>query len=186
MCGSLSVTMGSEWEAYIARLIDRANETLAGSAAKSWHSRHFARADHTGVGSAGPSFPYRGGTATQNPGPTTFRGDRGASYRRGSGAWDASLLVKNSQAWSKRSDGFVSRSPPIPTASYSRLAEARVHDARLDGMEDRVKLEVQTAVRRDVSVASMRGLVYRNKMLYGPCWQLWCSWSFAVVSAVVR
>lgn len=142
--------IGSGWEANIARLINQANETLSSSA----HSRRQQTSPYRG---SRPPSPLR------HPPPTTFRGDRGASYRRDSTGWDASLLSRSGNGG--YSDGYAgpgssptktrphssSNTPPAAPATFSRLTEARVNDARMDGMEDRVRLEVQTVVRRDVS-----------------------------------
>lgn len=131
MC-SVAPGMGSGWETNIARLIDQANETLNTSA----YSRR-------------GGSPYRGraNAASLGPAPTSFRADRAATYRRGSDGWDPPLLVRR-----RDFEGTDSSPPPMPPpASFSRLASARVDSARVDGMEDRIKLEVQTVVRRDVS-----------------------------------
>lgn len=143
--------MGPSWESNIARLIDQANETLSSSA--------YIR--HHGAGE-GTFLPMRRGhrKGTNSPSqfhsavPSTFRGDRSASYRRGSEGWDASLSTRERAGGGvgSISDGFPMACPPSPApASHSRLAAARVDTARIDGMEDRIKLEVQTLVRRDVS-----------------------------------
>lgn len=56
-------------------------------------------------------------------------------------------------------DGFPVTYPPPPApAPFSRLAAARVDSARIDGMEDRIKLEVQTVVRRDVSALCLTNM----------------------------
>lgn len=141
--------MGSGWEANIARLINQANETLSSSA----HSR----LQHTS--------PYRGSinpSPLRHPAPAaTFRGDRSASYRRDLTGWDASLLSR--AGGGGYSGGCVGPGssptkmrPTTAPATFSRLTEARVNDARIDGMEDRIRLEVQTVVRRDVSTAFVR------------------------------
>lgn len=137
--------MGSGWEQHIARLIDQAHETLNSSA--------YSRRHHLSGSAPSPygnlSSPYRGSSATPLRSTAgTFRGDRGASYRRGSEGWDESSFVNESNGVG---GGCPSPSMAPPPPPFSRLAGARVHDARIDGLEDRVKLEVQTVVRRDVS-----------------------------------
>lgn len=150
--------MGSGWEQHIARLIDQAHETLNSSA--------YSRRHHLSGSASSPygnlSSPYRGSATPLRSAPGTFRGDRGASYRRGSEGWDESSFVKESNGGG---GGCLSPSMAPPPPPFSRLAAARVHDARIDGLEDRVKLEVQTVVRRDVStttVPSTEYLVYNN------------------------
>lgn len=152
MC-NVAPGMGSGWEANIARLIDQANETLSSSA----HSRQHKVVGHGSERSTGASSPYRGNPSFFRSSPTTFRGNRSASYRRGSGSWDASLLVDRPSARPFGFSAVDSTVPPIPPpASFSRSAGARVDSAKIDGMEDRVRLEVQTAVRRDVSACGLR------------------------------
>lgn len=139
--------MGSGWEQHIARLIDQAHETLSSSAYSRRH--HVSGSAPSPYGSL--SSPYRGSSTTPlRSAPATFRGDRGASYRRGSAGWDESSFARESSAGG---GGCPSPSMVPPPPPFSRLAGARVHDARIDGLEDRVKLEVQTVVRRDVSTA---------------------------------
>lgn len=147
MC-TVAPGMGSGWEANIARLINQANEALSSSA----HSR----LQHTS--------PYRGSrtpSPLRHPTPATFRSDRSASYRRDLTGWDASLLSR--AGGGRYSDGCVGPGssptkvrPTAAPATFSRLTEARVNDARIDGMEDKIRLEVQTVVRRDVSTAFVR------------------------------
>lgn len=137
--------MGSGWEQHIARLIDQAHETLSSSA----YSRRHRQSSSAPSPYGSLSSPYRGGSTTPlRSASTTFRGDRGASYRRGSEGWDESSFVKESSGGGGGCPSPLMAPPPPP---FSRLAGARVHDARIDGLEDRVKLEVQTVVRRDVS-----------------------------------
>lgn len=138
----MTLGMGSGWEANIARLIDQANETLSSSARSRQYSQaqFFRSADGSGV-IRPASSPYRGSPVSNRFSPTSFRGDRAASYRRGSEGWDTSLLMKGPSARPGRA--FVGTAlipPPVP---LSHLARARVNDARIDGMEDRIKLEVQ-------------------------------------------
>lgn len=144
--------MGSAWESNIARLIEQANETLSSST----HARHRGGSENT----VSPRRRHRTRTGDPSPhlpaSPSTFRGDRGASYRRGSEGWDASLLIRERMVGG--GDGLP-MPPPAPATSvapYSRLTAARVDGARIDGMEERIKLEVQTVVRRDVSGAVER------------------------------
>ncbi|CAM9870317.1 unnamed protein product [Ectocarpus sp. 4 AP-2014] len=145
MC-TLAPWMGDGWESNIARLIDQANRTLSSS----------ANARQNGGGGRTAS-PHRGDrhnplSLSSAAPPSTFRGDRGASYRRGTEGWGASLLVRDRVGDDGGSgDKFPAPYPPPPApAPFSRLAAARVDGARIDGMEDRIKLEVQTVVRRDV------------------------------------
>lgn len=148
--------MGSAWESNIARLIDQANETLSSSA----YARHRGGGERT----LSPCRRHRPRTCDQLPlppaSPSTFRGDRSASYRRGSEGWDASLLSRERVGGGgARGEGGFSVPPPVPAAAatpYSRLTAARVDGARIDGMEERIKLEVQTVVRRDVSTSVER------------------------------
>lgn len=146
--------MGDGWESNIARLIDQANITLSSSAN--------ARQNGGGGRTASPHRGYR-----HNPlplssaaSPSTFRGDRGASYRRGTEGWGASLLVRDRVGDGGGSgDKFPAPYPPPPApALFSRLAAARVDGARIDGMEDRIKLEVQTVVGRDVSALCLTNM----------------------------
>ncbi|CAM9502050.1 unnamed protein product [Ectocarpus sp. 6 AP-2014] len=145
MC-TLAPWMGDGWESNIARLIDQANRTLSSS----------ANARQNGGGRT--ASPHRGYRHNPLPlssaaSPSTFRGDRGASYRRGTEGWGASLLLVRDRVGDGGGSGdkFPAPYPPPPApAPFSRLAEARVDGARIDGMEDRIKLEVQTVVRRDV------------------------------------
>lgn len=154
MC-AIAPEMGSCWEKNISRLLEQANDTLA-SSARSRHHSHSQKVTHSESGSgrwdARTSPPYRGRSFPLRSGLSNFRGDRSASYRRGSDAWDSSLLESRPDGF----DGFGLDSPPSHrpaplSASFSRRAGARVDEARLDGMEDRVRLEVQAVVRRDVS-----------------------------------
>lgn len=149
--------MGACWESNIARLIDQANETLSSSA---YYVRHHGSGERT-------SLSMRRGhrTSTRSPSPlrsavpSNFWGDRSASYRRGPEGWDASLLTRERAGGGVGSvgDGLPMPFPPSPaSAPYSRLAAARVDTARIDGMEDRIKLEVQTLVRKDVSTIFCR------------------------------
>ena len=152
----MACEMGSGWEANIAKLIEKANETLAGSA-QSRSRNYYSYNDRGGSGrSCGgvPSSSSRSRVAfALNSAPKTFRGERSASYRCGTGGWDTSFLGDRSRVPLPRPDGFPSNLPQAPTrfSSFSRPAEARVNDARIVGMEDRIKLEVQTLVRSDVS-----------------------------------
>ncbi|CAN0394127.1 unnamed protein product, partial [Ectocarpus sp. 12 AP-2014] len=145
MC-TLAPWMGDGWESNIARLIDQANRTLSSSANARQNS-----------GSGRTASPHRGDrhnplSLSSAASPSTFRGDRGASYRRGTEGWGASLLVRDRVGdGSGSGDKFPAPYPPPPApAPFSRLAADRVDGARIDGMEDRIKLEVQTVVRRDV------------------------------------
>lgn len=142
--------MGSGWEQHIARLINQAHETLSSSA--------YSRRHHLSGGAPSPycgsvSSPYRGSSTPLRSTPSTFRGDRGASYRRGSEGWDESSFAKDPCGGGIGACPSPSMAPPPPP--FSRLAGARVHDARIDGLEDRVKLEVQTVVRRDVRTSGV-------------------------------
>lgn len=150
MCAAVPV-MGSCWESNIARLIDQANETLSSSA----YTRHHGDIERTlPMRRRGHRTSTRSPSPLHSAAPSNFRGDRGTSYRRGSEGWDASLLTRERAGGGAGSagDGFpIPCPPPAAPASYSRLAAARVDGARIDGMEDIIKLEVQTVVRRDVS-----------------------------------
>lgn len=143
MCTAVVPGVGSGWEVNIARLIDQANETLSSSA-------YPRRAN--GERSSPPRISRRSTVRTSSPlrsaVPATFRGDRGASYRRGSEGWDASVFGRE-----RGGDSVVcERFPPSPPAPYSSAVTARVEGAKLDGMEDRIKLEVQTNVSKPSSV----------------------------------
>lgn len=136
MCTAVVPGVGSGWEANIARLIDQANATLSSSA--------YLR--HTNGERTSPHIGHRKTLRKSSPlgsaVPATFRGDRGASYRRGSEGWDASLFIRG-----RGGDGVVGdRFLPSPPAPYSSAAASRVEGAKIDGMEDRIKLEVQTNV----------------------------------------
>lgn len=152
MC-TLAPWTGDGWESNIARLIDQANRTLSSS----------ANARQNGGGRT--ASPHRGYHHNPLPlssaaSPSTFRGDRGASYRRGTEEWGASLSVRDRVGdGGGPGDGFPAPYPPPPApAPFSRLAAARVDGARIDGMEDRIKLEVQTVVRRDVSALCLTNM----------------------------
>ncbi|CAN0115664.1 unnamed protein product, partial [Hapterophycus canaliculatus] len=141
--------MGSAWESNIARLIEQANETLSSSA----YTRQRGGIERT----PSPCRRRRARILDPSPlcpaSPSTFRGDRGASYRRGSEGWDASLLTRERVGGGGASESGLPMPPlaPAAVATYSRLTAARVDCARIDGMEERIKLEVQTVVRRDVN-----------------------------------
>lgn len=97
---------------------------------------------------------------TRRPLSSVLNGEhRRASYLRDTG-WDvprpksSALLAARPVPSSRKSfaggtDERRSRSPPPPPL-LSREAKSRVNDAKIDGMEDRIKLEVHTMVRRDV------------------------------------
>ncbi len=142
MCTAVAAGMGSGWESNIARLIDEANTTLSNSA-------YFR---HHGERNLPPHADHRTTTRKPSPlrsagAPATFRGDRSASYRRDSEGWDASaLLIRQPRAGGGRGDRFPVPPPPPTPASYSRPVATRVDNARIEGMEDRIKLDVQTNV----------------------------------------
>lgn len=108
------------------------------------------------------SSPHQSGTNHSSSSfrtrPPSFRGDRGASYRLNgnTAAWDIPQRL-GVLARPASSDNFSprARSPPRattpPPPPLSRVAECRVNDARIEGMEDRIKLVVHALVRRDVS-----------------------------------
>lgn len=139
MCTAVAPGVGSGWEANIARLIDQANETLSSSAYLRRANGGRAPSPHVSHRNTilvGKSSPLRSAV------PATFRGDRSISYRRGSERWDASLSNRERGGESVLSDRFL----PSPPAPYSSASAARVEGAKIDGMEDRIKLEVQTNV----------------------------------------
>lgn len=139
MCTAVVPGVGSGWEANIARLIDQANETLCSSA----YLRH-ANGDRTPSPHISHRKTIRRSSPLHSAAPTTFRGDRGASYRRGSEGWDASVFMREPGG-----DRFLPSPPPAP---YSNAVAARVEGAKIDGMEDRIKLEVQSNVSRSSPV----------------------------------
>lgn len=155
MCTAVASGMGSGWEANIARLIDEANATLSSSAYFRHHSERTLltpHADHRTI--------TRKPSPLRSAAPANFRGDRSASYRRDSEGWDASsLLIRQPRdgggGWGDR---FPVPPPPPAPASYSRPVEARVDSARIEGMENRIKLEVQT----NVSLRTLNKMVVSN------------------------
>lgn len=140
MCTAVAPRVGSGWEANIARLIDQANETLRSSA----YLRHdHANGARTPSSHMGHRNTLRQSSPLRSAVPATFRGDRGASYRRGSEGWDAPLFARGRGGDGGLGDRFPPSHPPSP---YSSVVAARVEGAKIDGMEDRIKLEVQTNV----------------------------------------
>lgn len=154
-----TLKMENGWEVNIARLIDKANETLAASAqSRHYDYVHTNRRDWSGRNNGGASSSSSMGISfASTTAPSTLQGDRGASYRYGSGGWDRSSRGNRPQVPLPHADGVSSNQPLASrSANFSRPVEARMNDERNTDMENRIKLEVQAVVQRDVSTVGTR------------------------------
>lgn len=151
--------MESGWEINIARLIDKANETLAASAQSRPHDYvHINRRGWSGRNHGGASSSSSMGVSfASTSAPTTLQGDRDALYRYESEGWDRSSRGNRLQVPLPPSDGVSSNRPlALRSPSFSEPVEARMDDERINGMETRIKLEVQAVIQRYVSTAKAR------------------------------
>lgn len=183
--------MGDGWEVNIARLIDKANETLNRSASSPHYAKYrrrqstasttFTPATVVDIGlqenpdrTSSMSSMHSGRSLLLSSSPhhrrsnygssflsysSSFRGDRGASYRLNddtAAAWDVTQGLEGDARRPASARGTARSTKPLratspPPPPLSRFAEARVHEARIEGLEDKIKLEVQTMMRLDVS-----------------------------------
>lgn len=195
---STALGMGDGWEANIARLIDEANQTLSKSTSSSSHRANYRRKKNAissvdlglreGYRSStvDPRAAFATDSSVSSPRqrttdysssspltrPSSFRGDRGASYHLNDNmsAWD---IPQNLGGLARPASSSRARSPPRattpPTPPLSRFAESRVNDARIEAMEDRIKLELHTVVRRDVGCESSDREMFRFVTMLGVC-----------------